>query len=100
MRLLTRRRIRDVSNNLKLYRGDLMRALEITQDGFAANAETGLAPILAGANIREVPIAWINREAEMGVSSFKVLRVAPGYAVALARWLLRPRARGALEAGL
>ena len=29
----------------------------------------------------------------MGVSSFKVLRVAPGYAVALARMLLRPRAR-------
>ena len=91
VRLLTRRRIRDVSNNLKLYRGDLLRALDITQDGFAANAETGLAPILAGANIREVPIAWINREAEMGVSSFKVLRVAPGYAVALARMLLRRR---------
>ena len=99
VRLLTRQRIRDVSNNLKLYRGDLLRELEITQDGFAANAETGLAPILAGANIREVPIAWINREAEMGVSSFKVLRVAPGYAVALARMLLRPPARGAREAG-
>ena len=91
VRLLVRRRIRDVSNNLKLYRGDLLRDLEITQDGFAANAETGLAPILAGADIREVPIAWINREAEMGVSSFKVLRVAPGYAIALARMLATAR---------
>ena len=94
VRLLVRRPVRDVSNNLKLYRGDLLRDLAITQDGFAANAETGLAPILAGADIREVPIAWINREAEMGVSSFRVLRVAPGYAVALARMLLRSRAAG------
>ena len=93
VRLLIGRRVRDVSNNLKLYRGDILRGLEITQDGFAANAETGLAPILAGADIREVPIAWINREAEMGVSSFKVLRVAPGYAVALTRMLLHNRAR-------
>lgn len=93
VRLLVRRRVRDVSNNLKLYRGDILRDLQITQHGFAANAETGLAPILAGAEIREVPIAWINREAEMGVSSFRVLRVAPGYAIGLARMLLRSRAR-------
>ena len=92
VRLVTRRRVRDVSNNLKLYRGDIMRALKITQDGFAANAETGLAPILAGADIEEVPIAWINREADMGASSFKVLRVAPGYAMALARMLRDSRA--------
>ena len=92
VRLLIRRRVRDISNNLKLYRGDLMRDLEITQDGFAANAETGLAPILAGADIEEVPIAWINREQDMGVSSFKVLRVAPGYAIALARMLRDARA--------
>ncbi len=87
VRLVTRRPVRDVSNNLKLYRADLLRGLTITQDGFAANAETGLAPILAGADIVEVPIAWINREADMGVSSFKVLRVAPGYAIALYRML-------------
>jgi len=98
VRLLIGRRVRDVSNNLKLYRGDILRGLEITQDGFAANAETGLAPILAGADIREVPIAWINREAEMGVSSFKVLRVAPGYAVALTRMLLHNRARARASA--
>jgi hypothetical protein len=96
VRVLARRPVRDVSNNLKLYRGDLLRDLQITQDGFAANAETGLAPILAGADIREVPIAWINREAEMGVSSFRVLRVAPGYAIALARMLLRGRAARSL----
>lgn len=86
-RLAVKRRVRDISNNLKLYRGDILRSLEITQGGFAANAETGLAPILAGNDIVEVPIAWINREADMGVSSFKVLRVAPGYAAALVRML-------------
>lgn len=87
VRLMIGRRVRDISNNLKLYRGEILRGLQISQDGFAANAETGLGPILAGANIREVPIAWINREADMGVSSFKVVRVAPGYAVALYRML-------------
>jgi dolichol-phosphate mannosyltransferase len=91
VRLLIRRRVRDVSNNLKLYRGDLLRDMRITQDGFAANAETGLTPILAGADIREVPIAWINREADMGASSFKVLKVAPGYAIALVRMLSMAR---------
>lgn len=94
VRLLIRRPVRDVSNNLKLYRGDILRNLEITQDGFAANAETGLAPILAGADIHEVPIAWINRDEHMGLSTFKVLRVAPGYALALARMLRDSRKRG------
>jgi SAM-dependent methyltransferase len=89
VRLLLRRRVRDISNNLKLYRGDILRGLQITQDGFAANAETGLKPLLAGHDIEEVPSAWINRDSEMGVSTFNVIRVAPGYAVTLARMLRR-----------
>lgn len=92
LRVLIDTRVRDISNNLKLYKGDILRGLEITQDGFAANAETGLAPILAGRDIQEVPIAWINREADMGASSFRVLRVAPGYAIALVSMLRRARA--------
>jgi len=87
VRCVTRHPVRDVSNNLKLYRGDLLRGMSITQDGFAANAEIGLKPILAGADIAEVPMAWINREADMGASNFKVLRVAPGYAAALLRMM-------------
>jgi hypothetical protein len=64
-----------------------LREMNITQDGFAANAETGLRPLLEGRDVKEVPIAWINRSADMGVSTFRVARVAPGYAMALARML-------------
>jgi 2-polyprenyl-3-methyl-5-hydroxy-6-metoxy-1,4-benzoquinol methylase len=87
IRLFLRRKVRDISNNLKLYRGDILREMNITQDGFAANAETGLRPLLEGRDIKEVPIAWINRSSDMGVSTFRVARVAPGYAMALIRML-------------
>jgi glycosyltransferase involved in cell wall biosynthesis len=83
VRLLLSRRVRDVSNNLKLYRGDILRELEITRPDFAANVETGLKPMLAGYDIREVPISWIDRTTEMGTSSFRLLRLAPSYLAAL-----------------
>jgi dolichol-phosphate mannosyltransferase len=86
-RVLLRRPIHDISNNLKLYRADILRTMDIEQDGFAANAETGLKPLLAGRDIKEVPIAWINRSSDMGVSTFRVAKVAPGYVLALARML-------------
>jgi dolichol-phosphate mannosyltransferase len=86
-RVVSRRPVHDVSNNLKLYRAEILRELTIAQDGFAANAETGLKPLLAGRDIVEVPIAWINRSADMGSSTFRVARVAPGYARALVRML-------------
>ena len=72
-------RIHDISNNLKLYRAEILKNLDIKQDNFAANVETGLKPILAGYDIREVPISWINRTIDMGSSSFKILKVAPNY---------------------
>lgn len=75
--------MRDISNNLKLYRSDIFKTLEIHQPGFAANAETGLKPLLSGYDICEVPISWINRTIDMGVSSFRIRKVAPGYMGAL-----------------
>ena len=90
VRLLVRRPIRDVSNNLKLYRADILKELEITRPDFGANAETGLGPVLAGHDIQEVPISWINRTDEMGESDFRILRFAPSYLRALIR-LLRGR---------
>lgn len=77
--------VRDVSNNLKLYRAEILKNLNIEQDHFAANVETGLKPILAGYDIKEVPISWINRSSDMGTSSFRLLRLAPAYFCALAR---------------
>ncbi|MBV8843694.1 MAG: glycosyltransferase [Bryobacterales bacterium] len=70
---------RDISNNLKLYRSSILKSLTIEQDHFAANVETGLRPLLAGYDIAEVPISWINRTAEMGSSSFRIVKVAPSY---------------------
>jgi dolichol-phosphate mannosyltransferase len=84
VRLLFRRPVRDVSNNLKLFRASILKELDIEQPGFAANVETGLKPLLAGYDIVEVPMSWINRSPTMGSSSFDLPRVAGGYARALA----------------
>jgi SAM-dependent methyltransferase/CTP:molybdopterin cytidylyltransferase MocA len=95
VRLLLRRPIRDSSNNLKLYRSEILKELEITRGDFAANAETGLKPILQGYDIREVPISWINRTDDMGASSFKVVKLGPSYFRALIRlvWAARREQR-------
>jgi GT2 family glycosyltransferase len=75
--------VHDVSNNLKLYRAEILKTVGIEQPHFAANAEIGLRPILAGYRIKEVPISWINRAHDMGASSFYLPTVAPGYVWAL-----------------
>ena len=85
LNLLLGKRIRDLSNNLKLYRADILKNLDIEENHFAANAETGLKPLLMGYDIREVPISWIDRTSEMGKSSFNILRVGPDYLRALLR---------------
>ena len=83
--LLLHGRVRDISNNLKLYRTDIIKNLDLEENHFAANVETGLKPLLAGHDIEEVPISWINRTIDMGRSSFRVLRVGPDYFFTLVR---------------
>ncbi|CAN5256552.1 hypothetical protein BH18ACI2_BH18ACI2_00660 [soil metagenome] len=85
VKLMLLSRVRDVSNNLKLYRAEILKNLEIEEPHFAANMETGLKPLLSGYDIEEVPISWINRTADMGTSSFKIVKVAPNYFRALMR---------------
>jgi SAM-dependent methyltransferase len=81
-------RFRDLTNNLKLMRREVVEKLQLLEPGFAINAETGLQPLLMGYNIKEVPISWINRTPEMGMSSFRLLRVGGGYWRVLYRlWL-------------
>lgn len=80
-------RVRDTSNNLKLYKAEILKTIQIEEDHFAANVETGLKPLLAGYNIKEVPISWIKRTIDMGSSSFKIVNVAPNYSRALFRML-------------
>ncbi len=97
-RLALRRPLRDISNNLKLYRADLLRELEIRRPDFAANVETGLKPLLAGHDIVEVPISWIDRSDDMGTSSFRLARLAPSYLRSLAD-LLRDGVPAPRDAG-
>jgi SAM-dependent methyltransferase len=89
VRLTLLGRVRDVSNNLKLYRADILKTLDIEEPHFAANMETGLKPLLAGYDVREVPMSWINRTTGMGVSTFRIARVAPGYFWGLMRTIWR-----------
>ena len=78
-RLLLGYRFRDVTNNLKLMRSEVAKNLQINQPGFSANAETGLQPILMGYSYEEVPISWIDRTPDMGISSFHLADVGGGY---------------------
>lgn len=80
----------DISNNLKLYKAEILKNLEITEHHFAANAEIGLKSIAAGYRIKEVPVSWINRTVDMGSSSFRLFDVGPHYVRALRdviRWM-------------
>jgi dolichol-phosphate mannosyltransferase len=79
MMVLFRRRLLDVTNNLKLLSREVVDNLEIEAPWFAANAETGLKPLLMGFKSRLVPISWINRTPEMGQSSFSLLKNGVGY---------------------
>jgi dolichol-phosphate mannosyltransferase len=86
--VLFRRRIRDVTNNLKIMRREVVNNLRLRQPGFAVNAETGLQPLLLGYSVKQVPISWIDRTPGMGVSSFRLGRVGGGYWSVLAGlWL-------------
>ncbi len=85
LNLLLGRRVRDISNNLKLYRAEILKGLDIEEPRFAANVETGLKPLLLNYRIREVPASWINRTADMGKSSFNLLKVGPDYLKVLIR---------------
>jgi dolichol-phosphate mannosyltransferase len=77
--ILFLRHFRDLTNNLKLMRREVVESLRLTQPGFAVNAETGLQPILSGFSVKEVPISWINRAPDMGASSFRLIQVGGGY---------------------
>ncbi len=78
-KLVLGRKLRDVTNNLKLFRREIVERMHLVQPGFAVNAETGLQPILMGYQVKECLISWINRTPDMGSSSFRLIRVGGGY---------------------
>jgi dolichol-phosphate mannosyltransferase len=85
IKLLLIRPVRDVTNNLKLYRASIFKELTIESPHFSANLETGLKPVLAGYNLKEVPVSWVNRTPGMGKSSFYLWKVGLDYARTLYR---------------
>ena len=89
--LIFRRKLRDVTNNLKLLRREVVENLNLESAWFAANAETGLKPILMGYDVRPVAISWINRTPEMGASSFSLIKNGLGYAKILTSLAWRSR---------
>ena len=89
--VLFRRRLRDVTNNLKLLSRDVVNNLDLESPWFAANAETGLKPLLMGYSVRAVSISWINRTPDMGQSSFSLFKNGWGYVRVLASLTWRTR---------
>ena len=88
-RILFRKYLRDLTNNLKLMKKDVARNIHLESDDFAANAETGLQPLLLGYKVVEVPISWINRSVDMGFSSFNLNTTGPNYLKVLFRLFFR-----------
>jgi dolichol-phosphate mannosyltransferase len=81
---------RDLTNNLKLMTREVAQNLLLREPDFAINAETGLQPLLMGYRVKEVPISWIGRSVDMGVSSFRLLKAGGGYwRVLYGLWLWR-----------
>lgn len=70
---------RDLSNNFKIYKREIIDRMPWKSDDFAINAETGILPILSGYKVCEVPVSWIGRNKDMGISKFKLLKVGRGY---------------------
>lgn len=87
--LLLGKRFRDISNNLKIFRREVIKKISIESDDFAANAETGLKPLLLGYRVTEVPISWINRSVNMGFSTFRIIKTGPNYCKVLLRLFFR-----------
>ena len=68
---------RDLTNNFKLFRAEIVREINWKSNDFAINAETGLFPYVKKKKIIEVPVAWIERS--YGKSNFKVITLGPSY---------------------
>ena len=89
VRALFHIRQKDLTNNFKLYKVEIIRGLPWVSDDFAINAETGIFPIVAGYNIAEVPVSWIQRGEGQGKSKFRLFKVGRSYIKVIGRaWAL------------
>jgi glycosyltransferase involved in cell wall biosynthesis len=68
----------DATNSFKLYRKDMLDALEIESDGgFEVGMEIVVKAHFSGFKVGEVPCVWMDRQE--GRSRFKVLKWVPKY---------------------
>lgn len=77
LRMSLNLKLKDVTNNFKLYKKEIFDDINLTAADFAVNAETGLLPLIKGYKIAEVPVIW--KEREHGKSKFAVFKLAPSY---------------------
>lgn len=70
---------KDLTNNFKLYKYEIIKNIHFKSNDFAINAETGILPVLCGYKISEVAVTWRQRPEGMGKSSFSVAKVWWGY---------------------
>lgn len=86
-KLLLGARQNDLTNNFKLYRYELVEKIEpfLKSNDFAINAEIGYYPAVMDAKVVEVAVHWQERDKNMGLSKFKILRVGPSYLLAFLR---------------
>ncbi len=70
-------KLRDVTNNFKLYRKEVFDAITLKEGNFAVNAEIGLLPVMKGYRVAEVPVLW--QERDYGKSKFTVFKLGPSY---------------------
>lgn len=68
---------RDIANAFKMYRREVINAIDIKAKGFEISMELPLKAYYLGFKITEVPTVW--RERQKGKSSFKIFKLLPSY---------------------
>jgi len=67
----------DVANAFKMYRREVIEAMDIKAGGFEISMEILLKAYYLGFKITEVPTVW--RERTKGKSNFKIFKLLPNY---------------------
>lgn len=67
----------DIANAFKMYRKEVIQAVDIQAKGFEISMELPLKAYYLGFKITEVPTVW--RERTKGKSSFKMFKLLPRY---------------------
>lgn len=67
----------DIANAFKMYRREVVNAVNIKAKGFEISMEIPLKAHYLGFKITEIPTVW--KEREKGKSSFKIFKLLPSY---------------------